>query len=94
MAAEMRQNNEKNFWPFRSDGNSVMVELSRCPSSHSLPSPCRVLSSSLTTPCDCIKRAAAAWSLGAILSSEYAYKCGADGHEDVVAASGTDVTTS
>ncbi|XP_065839017.1 uncharacterized protein [Oscarella lobularis] len=52
-----------------------------------------VLVSSLTTPCDCIKRAAAAWSLGAILSSEYAYKCGADGHEDVVAASGTNVTT-
>ncbi|XP_065836287.1 uncharacterized protein [Oscarella lobularis] len=45
------------------------------------------------TPCDCVKRAAAAWSLGAILPSEYAYKCGADQHEDVVVASGTNVTT-
>ncbi|XP_065836154.1 uncharacterized protein [Oscarella lobularis] len=45
------------------------------------------------TPCDCIKRAAAAWSLGAILPSEYAYNCGEDQHEDVVVASGTNVTT-
>ena len=94
MAAVMRQRERKRFLALPKRWKLCTVELSCCPSSHSLPSPCRVLNSSLATPCDCIKRAAAAWSLGAILPSEYAYKCGADGHEDVVAASGTHVTTS